>query len=621
MTDTLPSGVTFVSVSSTQGTCIENAGVVTCNLNDMDNGASANVTIVVTAPDSAGTIINSASVASSTTDPDTSNNSASEDTHVRVAPSSMADLSITKTDSRDPVYQGSNLVYTIEIHNDGPQAAADIEITDILPAALEYRRTSTIGWSCSYDVAIHQVTCTRPSLAAGMNSRIFVYVKAGSGATGTFTNSAHVSSSTNDPDPGNNQAYEQTTIESIPSPPPPGPEPHPAPVPPHLTPTPGGPPGGTAPLPQGYHVPDLSHGGPGDGYPDESLEGMATDSVGNIYLVGYAYNGGDYDIHVLKYDANGNLAWHQVMDSGDHDYGYGIAVGQDDSIYVSGYKVYGNTYRGVLLRYATDGSLLWSRDFSSGRQADTFYNIAVDGSGLYAVGETYNGHDFDALIVKFDFNGSEIWHSCYKTPENDTAYAIGLLGCETDDSGAAFNCRPVVGGAQGRDENGGWLVFVDPADGQVTQTALLAQSISIFSIAVLDDNDIFIGSTTDSMDWSLYLVDSGFNIVWNALIDAGGKDVLRDLAIDRDGFLYGVGRSSNGVNQDVLIAAFDPFIGQEISRLRLDNGGDERGHAIAFDSSWRLFVAGQESEDGKNSRFLLFQVYTGKEGQAESMTE
>ena len=46
--DTLPSGVSFVSATPTQGTCSQAAGVVTCNLGTITSGGVAMITIVVT---------------------------------------------------------------------------------------------------------------------------------------------------------------------------------------------------------------------------------------------------------------------------------------------------------------------------------------------------------------------------------------------------------------------------------------------------------------------------------------------------------------------------------------------------------------------------------------------
>src|SRR5918994_6773442 len=68
VTDTLPSRVDFVSATSTQGTCSQAGGVVTCDIGDMAAGTTATVTIVVR-PKQTGTISNTAVAAS--TPPDT----------------------------------------------------------------------------------------------------------------------------------------------------------------------------------------------------------------------------------------------------------------------------------------------------------------------------------------------------------------------------------------------------------------------------------------------------------------------------------------------------------------------------------------------------------------------
>jgi len=83
VTDTLPAGVTFQSASSTQGSCSEVAGIVTCLLGDLVSGANATINIVVSAPFSTGTITNSATVSGNETDPIPGNNSNDETTIVQ----------------------------------------------------------------------------------------------------------------------------------------------------------------------------------------------------------------------------------------------------------------------------------------------------------------------------------------------------------------------------------------------------------------------------------------------------------------------------------------------------------------------------------------------------------
>lgn len=79
--DTLPSSMTFVSASSSQGSC-SGTTTVTCNLGAMASGANANVTIVVQ-PRTKGTYTNMVSVSTSTPDSNVANNSASVATRVR----------------------------------------------------------------------------------------------------------------------------------------------------------------------------------------------------------------------------------------------------------------------------------------------------------------------------------------------------------------------------------------------------------------------------------------------------------------------------------------------------------------------------------------------------------
>ena len=74
LTDTLPSGVSFGSASTTQGSC-NGTGPVNCAIGTLANGASATVTIVVT-PAGAGQLTNTASVTAAEPEPDASNNTA-----------------------------------------------------------------------------------------------------------------------------------------------------------------------------------------------------------------------------------------------------------------------------------------------------------------------------------------------------------------------------------------------------------------------------------------------------------------------------------------------------------------------------------------------------------------
>ncbi|MDH3374625.1 MAG: DUF11 domain-containing protein, partial [Gammaproteobacteria bacterium] len=84
--NTLPATVTFQSAIPSQGSCVHSGGspggTVTCALGTVGNGSNATVAILVTAPASAGSITNNATVSTSSNDLNSANDNASQNTTV-----------------------------------------------------------------------------------------------------------------------------------------------------------------------------------------------------------------------------------------------------------------------------------------------------------------------------------------------------------------------------------------------------------------------------------------------------------------------------------------------------------------------------------------------------------
>ena len=86
LTDPLPAGTAFGSVSASQGTCTfsKKTKVITCNLGTVANGANAVTTVVVKVRANAGTTVtNTASVRGADGDPNEANNTATANTAVQ----------------------------------------------------------------------------------------------------------------------------------------------------------------------------------------------------------------------------------------------------------------------------------------------------------------------------------------------------------------------------------------------------------------------------------------------------------------------------------------------------------------------------------------------------------
>ncbi|MEE9597836.1 MAG: CFI-box-CTERM domain-containing protein [Acidiferrobacterales bacterium] len=81
VTDTLPSGVSFVSVNPSAGSCTLSAGTLTCDLATLTGGSSVTITLRVSA-DVVQEVINVASVSLSELDPNLANNSFEDETRI-----------------------------------------------------------------------------------------------------------------------------------------------------------------------------------------------------------------------------------------------------------------------------------------------------------------------------------------------------------------------------------------------------------------------------------------------------------------------------------------------------------------------------------------------------------
>lgn len=119
-----------------------------------------------------------------------------------------ADLSVTKTDSPDPVSRGDTLTYSIVVSNQGPASAAAVQLTDALPASVRFVSVTSTAGSCSE--ADGTVTCSLGDLANGGSVTVTITVTAR--RDGTVTNTAQVSSLSPDPNLANNTDSEDTVI-------------------------------------------------------------------------------------------------------------------------------------------------------------------------------------------------------------------------------------------------------------------------------------------------------------------------------------------------------------------------------------------------------------------------
>ncbi len=194
LVDTLPAGMTVVSIDSTGTTCTISSVSTTSGSVRYANGASIPpggcvIKVQVTAT-MGGKYVNLLAVGDLQTNGGGNEEPAEADLYV-----DPADLAITKTlTTAGPYAAGQLISFTIVGTNNGPDLATGVVITDV-PSNLTIQ---SVSGACT------ALPCTLGNLAAG--STVSITVVARVNAVGNFTNTATITGAQPDPVPANNSA-------------------------------------------------------------------------------------------------------------------------------------------------------------------------------------------------------------------------------------------------------------------------------------------------------------------------------------------------------------------------------------------------------------------------------
>jgi len=200
LSDTLPAGSTFVSMTADSGnpdsfTFGQSGNVITESAKaSISSGNSDTFTLLVSVPNNLNNgddFSNTASVSATTTDPNSGNNSAKAAGSI-VNHNELANLVIANSGPTTST-EGNNVTYTIKVTNNGPTNAKAVVLTDTLGANLKFVSATTGQGSFKQSGSV----VTFSFGVVGLNQTVTATVTAQSTEDGSLTNTASVASSTN----------------------------------------------------------------------------------------------------------------------------------------------------------------------------------------------------------------------------------------------------------------------------------------------------------------------------------------------------------------------------------------------------------------------------------------
>lgn len=170
----------------------------------------------------------------------------------------------------------------------------------------------------------------------------------------------------------------------------------------------------------------------------EEGRSLATDSTGNVYLVGYSDSdsaNASYDTFIVKYSSSGNLVWQkkyeaQISNPSYDDSGNGIAFDSDDNFYVTGlttsYSPEGTKI--FVSKFDSDANIIWQKLLNGAGNSSAF-GIKIDTVGnIFVLGYTTVNSEgaADIILIKLNPQGSIMWQRILGSSSNENGYELAL---------------------------------------------------------------------------------------------------------------------------------------------------------------------------------------------------
>jgi hypothetical protein len=173
-------------------------------------------------------------------------------------------------------------------------------------------------------------------------------------------------------------------------------------------------------------------------------------SDGGYIVAGYtrSFGAGNLDIFLIKTDEFGNVQWAKTYGGAGDDRAYSVQQTSDGGyILVGETRSFGTNYDIFLIKTDANGNIIWAKTYAETND-DRTYSVQQTSDGGYIVAGTRRiSLNYSIFLIKTDANGNVQWAKAYGGGGEDRAFSVQ----QTSDGGYIVTGRTGSFGAGGVD--------------------------------------------------------------------------------------------------------------------------------------------------------------------------
>jgi len=326
---------------------------------------------------------------------------------------------------------------------------------------------------------------------------------------------------------------------------------------------------------------------------------------GGYIITGYAMINWNYDVYLIKTDAQGDTTWTRRFGGTSVEQGNSVQQTSDGGYIIAGYTTsYGaGSWDAYLIKTDALGDTLWTQTYG-GSSLDWAFSVQQTQDGGYIITgstQSYGAGSHDVWLIKTDQSGNQEWSRTF----GGSAYDHGNSVQQTIDGGYIIAGVTLSYGAGSYDF---WLIKTDASGAEEWNCTFGGteddQGNSVQQTA--DGGYIIVGHTTSygAGDYDVYLVktDGSGTEEWSQAYGGSYMDIGEGVQQTSDGgyILTGETKSYGAGSYDVYLVKTDASGTEEWSQA-YGGGDDDKGYCIQQATDGGYITAGSTRSFGAGS--------------------